>query len=86
MRPLAAAAAAAATGDDCCDEMNTAGNDENASAAANTGPAMPSRAGTRQAKLLCSAQPFLKAVANAAALAKVRILSVARYALSLCQP
>lgn len=79
MRPLAdAAAAAAATDDDCCDETNAAGNDENASAAANAGHAMPSRAGARQAKRLCSAQPFLKAVANAAALAKVRILPIAR--------
>ena len=71
MRPLADAAAAAASSE-LCEETHNAGNDENASAAANAGEKVPSKPSAKQAKALCSAQPFLKAVANAAALAKVR--------------
>ena len=75
MRPLAdAAAAAAADNYATCGGTPIAGSDENASAAANVGLMMPDRACAKQAKLLCSVQPFLKAVANAAALAKVQIL------------
>ena len=74
MRPLADAAAAAVIDPEHCIEADEAGNDENASSIANVRQTMPSRVCAKQAKALCSVQPFLKAVANAAALAKVRVL------------
>ena len=64
MSPLAAAAAAAAASSKVSEETDTTGNDENASGAANTGQAMPSKASARQVKALCIPQPFLKAVAK----------------------
>lgn len=73
-KPLADAAVAFPGG--LADDAKPEGNDENASAAANTGHDAESHASRKQAKLLCKEQPFIKAVLHAAALAKVSGLRV----------
>ena len=84
-KPLADAAAAFAG--DLAYHAEPEGNDENASAAANTGhDAESSHASRKQAKLLCEGQPFIKAVLHAAALAKVGGLGVAGVALTTQSP
>lgn len=70
---MADAAASTAVDGDSGDEAEVAGNNENAPAAANIGQneQVPGNTLAKQAKAVYSEQPFIKALVNAATLAKV---------------